>query len=201
MRPNTHGELTTNLLPYTHPTTLVHFPHSRPVFVNSAVLRQADTLERFTFEKRQLRRKSPCNRGTTCLTPPPADSSQPHSREATASAHITYFLSPPTVDKRLTVGKVCVGAVDNACVCRDGRCRAPFFIDSREPHFEVRFAIVCVGVGPAPVAAVAVSLSFFLLLSLLSALPARCSAVLYFSHESRLTTGRRTHAHALSISG
>lgn len=44
----------------------------------------------------------------------PADSSQPHSREATASAHITYFLSPPTVDERLTIGKVCVGAVDNA---------------------------------------------------------------------------------------
>lgn len=131
---NTHGELTTNLLPYTHPTTLVHFlPHSRPVFVNSAVLRQADTLERFAFEKRQLRRKSPCNRGTTCLTPPPsllpADSSQPHSREAAASAHITYFLSPPTVDKRLTVGKVCVGAVDNGpSVAMDAAARRSLLI-------------------------------------------------------------------------
>lgn len=134
MRPNTHGELTTNLLPYTHPTTLVHFPHSHPVFVNSAVLRQADTLELFAFEKRQLRRKSPCDRGTTCLTPPPYSPLTAASRTAAKLPHprtlrTFYRHLPPTVDKRLTVGKVCVGAVDNGpSVAMDAAARRSLLI-------------------------------------------------------------------------
>lgn len=148
-----------------------------------------------------------------------------HSREGIASARslLTFHrhLRTTRIDKRLTVGEVCSGSRVVVVVCRDGRRRAPLAgrcLLIREPHFEVRFAIVCVGVAdPRPplflvrcrvVAIHSLSLS----LSLPHSLPAVRSSLLYStlfrctsphtttvdrSSDRETRTHTHTHSHTL----